>query len=86
MKRFSTVLAVIACAALASGAAAKDQKTGKVSERGEKIVCKKFLETGSLVRGYRECKTEAEWARERANLRPADLVSSCRNSGQTGGC
>lgn len=35
----------------------------------DKIVCKRFTETGSLVRGYRVCKSKAEWERDRDLLR-----------------
>ena len=29
----------------------------------DKVVCKKFVETGSLVRSRRECRTRRDWNR-----------------------
>lgn len=50
------------------------------SRDSEKIVCKRFIETGSLVKGRRECKSEADWQRERDLARQrGDGVSSCRD-------
>ncbi len=31
----------------------------------DKIVCKRFVETGSLVKSHKECKTRRDWQRER---------------------
>ena len=51
------------------------------------MVCKRFLETGSLVKSYKTCKTNAEWERERANIRQNnDRSNSCRIAGEGGAC
>ena len=34
----------------------------------EKLICKRFGETGSLVKSRRECKTERDWQRDKARL------------------
>lgn len=56
------------------------------ADAGSKMVCKRFAETGSLVRSYKTCKTKAEWQRERDNIRSGSVANSCRMSGVTGGC
>jgi hypothetical protein len=43
----------------------------------DKIVCKRFAETGSLVKSYRTCQTKREWERERDNIRQSNVSNSC---------
>lgn len=51
----------------------------------EKVVCKRFVETGSLVRTYKSCKSAWEWERERANIRaPKAIISTCAPGGTVG--
>jgi hypothetical protein len=50
----------------------------------DKIVCKRFVRIGSLVDGYRTCKTKKEWERERENLRQVNMTDSCRTRGSGG--
>jgi hypothetical protein len=49
----------------------------------DKIVCKRFTRIGSLVDGYRTCKTKKEWERERENVRTINWSSPC-NQGNSG--
>lgn len=51
----------------------------------DKVVCKRFVKIGSLVDGYRTCKTKREWERERDNLRQVNWSSPCR-SAESGTC
>lgn len=44
----------------------------------DKIVCKRFVRIGSLVDGYRSCKTNREWERERADHQDLGKAYSCR--------
>ncbi len=48
----------------------------------DKIVCKRFVRIGSLVDGYRTCKTKKEWERERENARQFKVSDSCATRGQ----
>jgi hypothetical protein len=65
----------------------KSETAEKTADSGDKMVCKRFIKTGSLVDGYRECKTKREWERERNTLRaPSSEINSCRNSGGGGPC
>ncbi|HEV7233550.1 MAG TPA: hypothetical protein VGN36_04840 [Sphingorhabdus sp.] len=47
-------------ALLLSGAPAA---TASAKPEGDKVICKRSLETGSLVRKKRICHTKSEWAR-----------------------
>jgi hypothetical protein len=51
----------------------------------DKVVCKRFVRIGSLVDGYRTCKTKKEWERERENIRTINWSSHC-NSANSGNC
>jgi hypothetical protein len=52
----------------------------------DKVICKRFVKTGSLVDGYRTCKTKWEWERERENIRQFGVSDSCSKRGEGGGC
>jgi hypothetical protein len=48
----------------------------------DRMVCRNYLDTGSLVRSTRVCKTRREWDAEVANIRqPTSDINSCRNTG-----
>jgi hypothetical protein len=49
----------------------------KSADNVDKVICKRFGETGSLVASKRICKTKREWERDRDALRAASNVSSC---------
>ena len=49
----------------------------------DKIVCKRFVRIGSLVGGYRTCKTKKEWERERADHQDLGRQYSCRVADDT---
>lgn len=92
MVRFSAaVFALVAAAAVqattsqAPKAAPNVQVADKGSDR-DKMVCKRFLETGSLVRGHRVCKTKWEWEQERLNIRALGAPGSCSAKGESGVC
>jgi hypothetical protein len=50
-----------------------------------KVVCKRFAKTGSLVDGYRTCKSKKEWERERDNVRTINWSTPC-NSAESPTC
>ncbi len=50
------------------------------------MICKRFIETGSLVKGYRTCKGKREWERERDNIRSPRAASGSCNSAESGSC
>lgn len=77
------------CAALVAGTAlASPPKSDseRVADARDKVICKRFVRTGSLADSYRTCKTKSEWDRERDNVRQLTASESCRARGEGGGC
>lgn len=62
----SVKIAVVAAVALgvtaAAPAVAGEAEKAAASAEENKLICKKILETGSLVRKRKQCFTKAEWA------------------------
>ncbi|CAN5643195.1 hypothetical protein BH10PSE14_BH10PSE14_00620 [soil metagenome] len=53
----------------------------------EKMICKRFIETGSLVKGYTVCKTKQDWVRARETVRQSiGGIDSCRARAEGGSC
>lgn len=79
------VLALIALALVAAQdpapqTAAKPDSAERSAGAQDAMVCKRFVDTGSLVRGTRVCKTKREWEMDRADLRARGPgVDSCRS-------
>jgi hypothetical protein len=81
MMRFFLAAALFLPVAGSAVAAAPQKDVGeKSADPGSKMICKKFLETGSLVRGYRVCKTKTEWQRGRDLVRQSTATTSCQNA------
>ncbi|MEO7692062.1 MAG: hypothetical protein ABIS51_22445 [Sphingomonas sp.] len=86
------MLILIALAILAAPNAA-DQSTRqpdaveRSTDAQDKMICKRFVDTGSLVRGTRVCKTKHEWELDRAQIRARGPgVDSCRSRANGGEC
>jgi hypothetical protein len=58
----------------------------KATDNRDKVICKRFAETGSLVGQRRICKPKVEWERDRDNLRQFSGGSSCGNAGSGKPC
>lgn len=85
----SLAAAILLLTSVSAAAAAEPQKADqpeKSADSGDKLICKRFVETGSLVRANRVCKTKRDWERERDNLRSVNNSNSCANFGVTGSC
>lgn len=52
----------------------------------EKMICRRFTVTGSLVSSYKTCKTRREWDREHEALRTGPGSNSCGTSGVASRC
>jgi hypothetical protein len=78
----ATIMAFVSAAAIALPAPEDAPERAKDSR--DKMICKRFVATGSLVRGYRTCKTKWEWERERENLRTLSVSDSCRDRANGG--
>lgn len=85
---------MIASLLLALALAAGDAPTAPVRDVAEKsadardtMICKKFIETGSLVKGKRICKTKAAWDHDRDNVRAGyNNIQGCRLVAEGGSC
>jgi len=83
----SFALAIALASAAAAGAAPpRSDNPERAADARDKIVCKRFVKTGSLVDGYRTCKTKWEWERERENVRQFGVSDSCSARGEGGSC
>ena len=76
-RSFAAAMLVGAIATAALAAPAERDEGEKSSDSQDKIICKRFVETGSLVKGQRTCKTKREWERDRDNLRAQTGSGSC---------
>lgn len=49
----------------------------RANDSGDRVICKRFTETGSLAKQTKVCKTKREWERERDNLRTVNHSAGC---------
>jgi hypothetical protein len=85
----TSIRIALACALAASSAAPTyAEPTGGSRISGQvdrdRVVCRRFLRTGSLVDSYRTCKTNREWQREHENLQRLSATESCRDRANGG--
>jgi hypothetical protein len=81
------ICAVASALAAATAAYALPPASGtsvKSVDPRSRIICRRFVRIGSLVDGYRTCKTRAEWDHEQENVRQLSVSDSCRNRGEGG--
>jgi hypothetical protein len=87
MRASVAFVSAFAFAVAATAAAAEPARNSNSAAPGDKMICKRFLRTGSLVDGYRTCKTKKEWDREHDNLQQLQVTDSCRDRANGGaGC
>ncbi|SFR96335.1 hypothetical protein [Sphingomonas jatrophae] len=84
-------IGIVASMLLATTAMAGQEPKGndapeRAADPGSRMICKRFIETGSLVKGYRTCKTKREWQNERDDRRTPAVTGGACNSGGTGLC
>ena len=77
MLRILFMSALLAVSSSAIAEEAKRDVAEKAADSSDKMICKRFATTGSLVQNYRTCKTKREWERERENLRQLNPTASC---------
>jgi hypothetical protein len=53
----------------------------QASNNLDKVICRRFTVTGSLVSSYKTCKTRREWDREHEALRTGPGSNSCGSGG-----
>ncbi len=77
---------VMAGAVGAQNVPATDAPEGR-SDPLDKVICKRFIETGSLVKGYRVCKTKRDWILARNAIQETPRAAdSCANIDPMKGC
>jgi hypothetical protein len=79
------VCGLVSASAAQSAPRSRADAPETASGNPDKVVCKRFLKTGSLVDGYRTCKTKREWERERDNVRTINWSNPCK-SAESGSC
>jgi hypothetical protein len=84
--KFAVIGLSVALIAGSASAAPPKSDVERVADAGDKMICKRFVRTGSLADSYRTCKTKHEWDRERDNVRQLTAAESCRARGEGGGC
>ena len=88
LRPFAALLLVVAVPAVANAKPPRDPADlgEKASDDKDKMICKRFLETGSLISSHRTCKPKREWERSRANTGTLNAVNSCAISSEGLGC
>lgn len=80
------VLVLLASPLATTHAQAKPTTGEKAADSRDKVICKRFTKTGSLVGSERICKSKWEWERERENARQQTGSSACGNAANGGQC
>ncbi|MEN2786818.1 hypothetical protein ACFOKI_09190 [Sphingomonas qilianensis] len=86
MWRWMAAALVLVMGASASAEQPKREEAEKSAEPRDKLLCKRFTETGSLVAKTRVCKTKADWDRDRDNIRQNSGGATCRLAGNGAAC
>jgi hypothetical protein len=83
MGRSATVAIALMLAAASAAPATPPASNNSASPAGsrDRVICRRYVRIGSLVDGYRVCKTRADWDREQANARQFSLSDSCNLRG-----
>ena len=80
-------LAILAAPNAADQSTRKPDAAEQSTDAQDKMICKRFVDTGSLVRGTRVCKTKREWEYDRAEIRARGPgIDSCRARANGGEC
>ena len=79
------LVSLTAVSALASADPAPPPQVAVKEDPSQKVVCRRFVETGSLAKMRKECHTADEWQRasERNRQNAKDLVNSALTSSGT---
>ena len=84
------ILAAVLLVSAVPVAAQTAKRSADAAERSadpqDRMICTRFVETGSLVKGYKSCKTKREWERERDAINTQRAFSGSCNSAESGTC
>jgi hypothetical protein len=81
-----TVAGMLSAATAVYATPPASNTTAKAVDPRDQMVCRRFVRTGSLVDGYRVCKTRRDWDRDAENVRALSSSDSCRNEANGGQC
>jgi hypothetical protein len=88
MAKIRTILALVLlnCTLPALAEQPNTDSAAPPKPKTEKVICKTFPKTGSLISTYKACKPAREWEREREALtQGAGVSDSCRDRANGGG-
>ncbi len=87
---YRATAALVIALFVAVPAAAEPQSGGQVdssnrpeqaADKSDRMICKRFTETGSLVSTYRSCKTKRGWENVRDNHTSMNAIGNCMTPG-----
>jgi hypothetical protein len=87
---YRATAALVVALVMAMPAAADPQSNGQIdpanrpeqaADKSDRMICKRFTETGSLVSTYRSCKTKREWENVRDNRTSMNSIGNCMTPG-----
>ncbi|MGK6322479.1 hypothetical protein ACMGDM_05280 [Sphingomonas sp. DT-51] len=84
MHSIAALALLLAAAAPAGQAKTPADAAERAADHGDKMICKRFAKTGTLVGSERVCKTKADWERERDTLRGTTRSTGCQMASLNG--
>ena len=88
MKTSAAIVFACFLVSATSVSALAEAQSGRASVKAQngrdRITCRRFVRTGSLVDSYRTCKSNREWQREHENLQQLSVSDSCRDRANGG--
>jgi hypothetical protein len=76
-----TIAASLVAATSAQAVSSPAGTSTRAADPRDRIICRRYLRTGSLADTYRTCKTRGEWDREQENIRQLSVSDTCRMRG-----
>jgi hypothetical protein len=80
MRRFANfaIAAGLVAATAANATPPAAGTSARAADPRDRMICRRYLRTGSLADTYRTCKTRGEWDREQENVRQFSVSDACR--------
>jgi hypothetical protein len=86
MRTMAVTVLLLSSVAAAAAPPAQPGEHEKSADSADKMICKRFAVTGSLVSSKKICKTKADWQRDRDELRSANALTPCAMQGESHSC
>jgi hypothetical protein len=78
--------AVLVVGVASSALAAPREDVEKAADSRDKVICKRYTETGSLAKITKTCKTKRDWDADRDAARASLSPGSCASNNNGGAC